>query len=77
MATKGALQMKTSVAAVEVMFADPTCMGVLLVEQGYTHLVACTWEIGTTAIEGDDIIGGRTVMGLVEFAGTVCFLSAF
>ena len=71
MATKGALYITMGLEPVEVIFADSTCMGMVLVKKGYNHLVAGAWEIGATAKEGDDINGSRTVMGLVGFAGIV------
>ena len=77
MTAKGALYSAISFEAWEVILADPTSMGVFLVEKSYSHLIARTRVVSTAAIEGDNIIRTRTVMVLVEIAGIVYFLRFF
>ena len=62
MAAKGALQGATRLEALEVIFADPTSVGVLLIEKSYTLFVASTRGISTTTVEGNDVVGSGAVV---------------
>ena len=66
-----------SLEALKLIYAYPPSVGVLLIEQGYTLLIACTRGISMTAVEGDNIVRSGAVMILVEVARTVCFSGFF